>query len=206
MNKLSGFTLIELIVSMAIIGILIGLGITSLRQLNAASEIQSTGRETVTLLNLLKNSAKNDVRQSSSPINFKGYKYEFGTNSDQFLSTCLDNSDNVAGLEWDCAFSAAAQSAILNNIDSPLNDPTLINTNSSVGGINMCESIYFESLTGDILIVPFGAGPGTQPTQGSCFIEFTDPSRLQKNYICVNGFEDRVHILFIESELGNACS
>lgn len=196
MNKKDGFTLIELIVVMAIIAILIGLGIEGLLRFKSQVDLQTSGKQLITSLNLVKNSTKNDVRPSSN-INFKGFEFKFdGVSSLNYLYSCSEVSAQVGGgNEWaNCVSNEDFQNSI---ITSPL---SLNLSNDVVAQVPRCSSVFFESLTGDILISSFD---NLTARQSSCFVGFKDYNNRRTNYLYVDGIQDTFQIYFNEEDVIN---
>lgn len=181
MNNKKGFTMIELIVVMAIIAVLIGLGVEGLIRFKSLVEIQESGRQTISLMTLMKNSAKNDVRNPNGNINFRGYKLVFNPSNARFVYGC-ESTSILSNTSWTCTYDERLANVLLPN-ELPLKTESTL-----VGSVPQCISVYFESLTGDILIETVSTN--SQPIQGKCFISFVDANNRYKSYLYIDAIED----------------
>jgi prepilin-type N-terminal cleavage/methylation domain-containing protein len=199
MKNTKAFTLLELLVVMLIVAVLVGLGVDSLLRFRSMTELKEEGKQIVTLLDLMKNSAKNDVRDIDLGHEYKGFRFNFATNE---IWSCFDRypTEGIVTEKWDC--TSGDLPPALSNYEIFFNKGFGADAGLISGGFE-CEAVYFESLTGDVLVQFDQAGLPTLSTNSKCYIPYTDYSIRFTHYLLVDGQTDTYEILYNEDELNN---
>jgi prepilin-type N-terminal cleavage/methylation domain-containing protein len=200
-----GFSLIELIVVMAIIALLIGLGTESLIRFRSTVEVQEAGRQLVSQLNLLKNSAKNDVRppELTQVSDIKGYQLLIDDN-ELDLNVCTSPTVNTAVQRWaECSPNEQLSQRLL---ELSINVNFTEDSVSDIQNADQCDSVFFESLTGDIRVSDSGTNTGSADTQTNdiCYIAYQDNDERLQQFILVDGLEDNFKIYRNVEDINNA--
>lgn len=187
------FTLLEVMVVMVIVAVLLGLSISGTIQLKASIELKEAGRQISGTIDLLRNAARNDVRDNSitNAINFKGFRYSL---DDQRLDSCVTTYSGSQVLnEWSCNYSEEIEQVFF-NLQFSLN----LEPGRDFGGtgfgpstIQRCSYIFIESLTADILIANSSATP---INNAKCVILFTDYGKNTTGYLVVDPITDTYQI------------
>lgn len=200
MKQNSGFSLIELLIVMAVLSLLFSLSIGGLINFQAQTELKQDGTQILTLFDLIRNSAKNDVRNPTDPnsLKFRGYTYMLSQETDPKLriQLCIDQS-NITGLakdRWVCSsnYSDYIEGGIL-NLEIPFNFGRGNDNQTYSGIIPKCAAIYFEFLTADILVQDINSS--TIDTTKKCYFEITDTRNVFTNYVYIDGVLDNYEIL-----------
>lgn len=187
MSEKTGYTLIELLAVMAIIGILISLGIQGLLMMRSTIEVQETSKQAISMFSLMKNSAKNDVRKSNE-LNFKGYRYR--VDGDNHIDRCTIVGYATSN-PWDCVYDVEIENSFIGS-NFELNVGVGVD-DDPIQGVPKCRAIYFEHLTGDVLVETDSGS--TLPSNAKCYIPLTDTSNRFTNYVFFNAIQDSFKVL-----------
>lgn len=188
-KRVLAFTLLEVIVVMALIAILLALSIQGLILFRASTEVKESGRQLSSILDLIRNGAKNDVRPSNSTADFKGYSYSF---IDDRLEHCNDvYVGDQLQQEWVCVYDEEVEDTFFNLV-FPVNlGPG--DDYSNPDALPICDSVFFESLTADILITISDNTPPS--TNTSCVVPFTDFGENLTGYLYIDALSDTYKVL-----------
>ena len=215
MKSNKGFTLIELLVVFAIISLLIGLTAGGLIQFRAITELKESGRQVILLFDVLRNSAKNDVRDAkcgvganvTCSLDYKGYKFNFDSKK---VFGCLDQYPDfgsgpvVSYGSWNCS-----ESESLNDIATIFEGAQGSELGFNIGegrtadsvneAVPQCQAVFFEALTGDIYIEDVLTQEVA--TEKKCYIPFSDNGKVYTNFLFINGLTDTYDILLTADDV-----
>lgn len=141
---MKAFTLVELLIVMAIIGMATALGIAGMISFRRAVLLQQSSEEFLTTLKETRSFAENNVLPFAANSSSKIYAYSIifkGGNNGKLERRLCSLDTNTPGATWLCSPNGTnLKSDAFNDMEYVLNRP--------LG----CEEILIENLTGDILI------------------------------------------------------
>jgi len=121
-NK-NGFSLVELVIVMAIISIMTAVGLVSLQSSRTATQLEASGREVAAAIREAQNNALTGKNANSTGTICQVYNFVYTTSPDQYITNCSGNYQNAHLLKNGVEFFSGGQISF--NI--PSGSATLVN-------------------------------------------------------------------------------
>ena len=142
MRKLTAFTILELIIVLAIVGLVSGLAIYGFLTFRAIVETRQAVNEVITVTKETRNLAKNNVLPKTANTDLYYYAYVLTFDEANNLNRYLCTRPKVGAPVWTCP--VATQEKLKSSLYKQINYSLVLNSS--------CHRILFENLTGDMLI------------------------------------------------------
>lgn len=175
-----GFTLLEILISMAILGTLAVLGIWGILTLRRSVELQQSTNDLVSVIKETRSTAKNNtITKNVDTDNYiYGYVLEFTPNSIQrFL--CAKDINSLVDV-WNCI--TPGEQIIADFLYTQINVVT--------SGSAQCKKILFENLTGEIRIITATPTASTPFSDGYCEIDLIHKQNSNKKTVFVDSIKN----------------